>query len=215
MSRHGQNPTPRRREGLLMIAAQVSAVLALAVAWVLPIQFSDAHHASVARTIAASGDEPYPLLNVRQKVGHHQHGGFTVDAEVADYWTLEGGTATVALHGYDQSAVVAEQEGWFAIPGSSGGEVYVTGDGQFGMLAADYRSALGGEFDDLYRVADAWVAGWLLVGLGALIGRSAGQVRRGAASVWRAGLTPVLYIAVAVALLAIAYGLSLPLASGS
>jgi hypothetical protein len=213
MSRHAQSPTPPRREGLLVLAAGVFAMLALAVAWVLPIQFSDAHHVAAARAIAEAGAEPYSVLEIRQKVGYLR--GWGVDSEVATYQTGDGGTATVRLHGYDQSAVVAEKKGWFSVPRSSGDEVYVSSDGRFGMLAADYRAAIGGEFDDLYRVADIWVGGWVLLGVGALIGRAASQVRREAASVSRAQLAPALYIAGAAALLAVAYGLSFPLAHSS
>lgn len=212
MSRHGQGPTPPRWEGVLAIAARAAAILALAIAWVLPIQFSDAHHAAAAQEMAASGAARYPVLDVRQKVSYYYRGGWAVDAEVAEYRTVDGSSSVVRLHGYDQSEVVAERAGWFSMPGSSGSEVYVSSDGRFGMLASDHRVALRDEFHELYRLVDAWVAGWLFLGLGALIGRAASQVRRGASSVSQAALAPVLYIAVASALLAVAYGLSFPLA---
>src|SRR3954447_21365739 len=114
MSRHAQSPTPPRREGLLVLAAGVFAMLALAVAWVLPIQFSDAHHVAAARAIAEAGAEPYSVLAIREKAGCLR--GWGVDSEVATYQTGDGGTATVRLHGYDQSAVVAEKKGWFSVP---------------------------------------------------------------------------------------------------
>jgi hypothetical protein len=213
VSRHGQGPTPPRREGLLRIMARVSAFLALAVAWVVPIQFSDAHHAAAARAIASTGAPPRAVLEVRQEVTWTR--GWSVDSEVALYRTHEGGTATVRLHGYDESAIVAERQGWFSVPGSSGDVVYVSSDGRFGMLATDYQAAIGGEFDGLYLVADAWVAGWVLLGLGALLARALSQVRRSAATTGQAGLAPVLYMAGAIALLAVAYGLSFPLARSS
>lgn len=207
MSRHGQGPTPPRREGLLLIAAAVSGVVMLAIgAFVVPIRFSDAHHAATARAIEASGSAPYPVIEVRQRVGYFR--GWGVDQEVAEYRTPDGDSATVRLHGYDQSAVAAENEGWISVPGSSGDEVYISSDGRFGMLAADYRATLRGEFDGPYRVADAWVGGWVLLGLAALAVRASSQVRRGAATAWRAVLTPAVYAGGAVALLAVAYVLS-------
>lgn len=213
MSRHGQGPTPPRREGLLQILVRVATYAAFAVAWVVPIQFSDAHHAAAARAIAATGAPPCTVLEVRQEVTWTR--GWSVNSEVARYRTTGGGTATVRLHGYDESAIVAERHGWFSVPGSSGDLVFVSRDGRFGMLDTDYRAAIGGEFDVLYLVADAWVAGCVLLGLGALLTRALSEVRRSAATAWQAGLAPILYLAGAMALLAVAYGLSFPLARSS
>jgi hypothetical protein len=195
-----------------MTAAFLAFVLA---ALVVPIQFVDGHHTRMAEAIEQSGAGPYPVVEVRQLVEEGRT-GHVVDAQVADYRTGSGTpTATVSLHGYDGSAVVAEAEGWFVVDGGDDEDVYVTADGRDGFLAADYRLALEGEFDGPYRVADAWIGGWGLVGLVLLTVLSMRRARRGATSTRRALLAPAAYVAVAAVLMASAYGLSFPLAGGT
>ena len=181
--------------------------------FVVPIQFADAQHTRLAQQIEREGGESHPVVEVRQKVERLR--GYSVDAQVATYRDGEG-TATVRLQGYDQSAVVTEQEGWFVVPPGSGEQrVHVTADGRSGFLAEDYRLVLDGEFDDLYRVADGWIGGWGLVGLATLTVLSVRRFRRRATSARRAALAPALYCAAAAALVALAYGVSFPLAAGT
>ena len=182
--------------------------------FVVPIQFAEAQHTRLAQQIQRDGGESHPVVEVRQKV-ERSRGSHHVGAQVATYRD-EGGTATVRLHGYDQSAVVTEQEGWFVVPPGRGrSQVYVTADGRSGFLAEDYQLLLSGEFDDVYRVADGWIAGWGVVGLTTLTVLSVRRVRRRATSARRAALAPALYCAAAAALVALACGVSFPLAAGS
>ena len=208
------DPRPTDGEAWLRRIWVTAAFLALLVGvFVVPIQFADGHHTRLAQQIERDGGDPYPVIEVRQKVDLAR--SYSVDAQVATYRD-GGGTATVRLHGYDQSAVVTEDEGWFVVPPGRGREqIYVTADGRSGFLAEDYHLVLNGEFDDLYRVADAWIGGWAVVGLTALTVLSVRRFRRRATSARRAALEPALYCAAAVALVSLAYGISFPMAAGS
>ena len=209
--RHRDPAGPTRFERLLRGTWISAAFLALLLGvFVVPIQFIDARDTAAAQQIESSGAQPYPVLEVRQKV-ERTRSGYLVAEQVATYRSPDG-TATVELRSYDGSAVVREEEGWFAVPARSGlEEVYVSDDGRRGYLAEDYRLLLDGEFDGLYRVADLWIGGWALVGLGALTALSVRRARRGVTTARRAASAPALYCAGAVGLLALAYGLSFPL----
>ena len=188
-----------------------AAFLALLLGvFVVPIQFIDGRDAALARQIEASGAPPQVVLEVRQEV-ERARSTYVVDEQVATYRTSSG-TATVPLRSYDQSAVVTETEGWVEVP-SDGGvrEVYVAPDGRNGFLAEDYRLLLGGEYDDLYLVADLWIGGWAFVGLAAVTWLWRLRARRGVTTARRAALVPALYCASAAGLVALAWALSFPL----
>ncbi len=176
---------------------------------VVPIQFIDARDADMAREIESSGAAPRPVVEIRQKVDRWRT-GFSVDEQAVTYRT-DRGTASAELHGYDQSAVVREEEGWFVVHDGDRQYVYVTADGGDGFLAEDFRSALDGEFDDVHRVADIWIGGWALVGFGLLSLLSLGRTRQGSTSGVRAAAPPILYVLGAAAFVGLAYGLSFPL----
>jgi hypothetical protein len=191
-----------------MLLALVPAV------FVVPIQFAEAHLTQLAQQIELGGGDPYPVVEIRQKV-ELSRGSHAIEAQVATY-RVDEETATVRLHGYDQSDVVREEEGWLVVPAGSGSAlVYVTADGRDGFLARDYRAALEGEFDDLYVVANAWIVGWAGVGLITLTALSVQRSRRGATTPRRAALAPALYCAGAVALVGLAYGFSFSMAAAS
>jgi hypothetical protein len=180
--------------------------------FVVPVQFVDGHRAGIANEIERSGAEAYPVLEVRQKVDRGRRGIHTVEMQVATYRSGTG-TATVRLHGYDSSEIVESEEGWFVAAGPDDRlEVYVTEDGRNGFLSDDYRPALEGEYDDLYLVADLWIAGWAVVGVGALTASSLRRARRREITARRAALAPAVYCAVAAASVGVAYVVSFPLA---
>jgi hypothetical protein len=193
-----------------------AAFLALLVGvFVVPVQFVDGHQSALAEEIENAGAAPYPVEEVRQKVERARRGIYRIEAQVATY-RAGTGTATVRLHGYDSSDLVAREEGWFVAAGRDDRlEVYVTEDGRDGFLSEDYRDALSGDFEGLYPVADAWVAGWAVVGLAALTALSVRRARRGETTPRRAALAPALYCAAAVAVVALAYAVSFPLAGGT
>lgn len=215
--RHADPADPRLTDGEMWLRRIWLTATCLALflgLFVVPIQFADAHHTRLAQQIERQGGEPRPVVEVRQKV-ERSRGSHTVEAQVATY-LVDGTTASVRLHGYDQSVVVEEQAGWFVVPPGSGGQqVYVTADGRSGFLTEDYDLVLNGEFDDLYRVADGWIGGWGGVGLTSLTVLSVRRFRRRATSARRAALALALYCAAAAALVALAYGVSFPLAAGS
>ncbi|SOE00569.1 hypothetical protein [Blastococcus haudaquaticus] len=200
---------PTRSERLLRGTWIVAAFLAVLMGvFVVPIQFIDARDTARAQRIESSDAEAYPVLEIRQRVGSTRT-GYVVEEQVATYRS-PAGTATVELRSYDSSAVVRDEEGWFAVPVRGGpAEVFVSDDGRTGYLAEDYRLLLDGGYDGLYRAADSWIGGWALVGLGTLTWLSVRRTRRGVTSGRRAVLAPALYCAVAAGLVPLAYGVSL------
>jgi hypothetical protein len=206
---------PARLERVLRRTWITATFLAVFIGvFVLPIQFTEGHHARVAQEIERSGTDAHPVLEVRQKVDGAR-GRWSVEAQVATYRT-EDGTATVRLRGYDQSAVVAREEGWLvAADRADRLEVYVAEDGRSGFLAADYRDALDGEFSGVLLAADLWIGGWAVVGLATLSVLSLRRWGRGVITRRRAALVPALYCAVAIASVALTYGLSSSLAAST
>ena len=209
----GPRDEPPVFERVLRWTWMTAVGLALLVGvFVVPIQFIDGREAALAEQIESSGAAPYPVLELRQHVDRAR-GSYTVDELVATY-RADSGTQTVSLRGYDQSAVVTEEEGWFDVPPSDGTrEVHVAADGSTGFLAEDYRSILDGEFDGLYRVADTWIGGWAVVGLAAVTWLWLRRARRGVTTNRRAALVPALYCGTAAVLVLLLWGLSFPLAA--
>jgi hypothetical protein len=203
---------PTGIERVLRHTWMAAVFLALLVGvFVVPLQFIDTRDATMAQQIDRSNAVPYPVLEVRQKVERFRF-SYVVDVEVATY-RRGAEVVTARLHGYDSSAVVAEREGWFVVPERGGArEVYVTEDGRTGFLADDYRLVLDGEFDDVYVLADLWIGGWALVGLGALTWLTVQRARRGVTTARQIAVVPALYCTGAAGLVALGYGSSFPLA---
>lgn len=65
----GKAHAPARLERVLRRTWITATFLAVFIAvFVLPIQFTEGHHARVAQEIERSGADPYPVLEVRPKV---------------------------------------------------------------------------------------------------------------------------------------------------
>ena len=65
------------------------------------------------------------------------------------------------------------------VPGGSGHQVFVTGNGRGDFLAEGYRLTSDGELDHFYRITNLWVQAWIPVALAALAAVAADRVHRG------------------------------------
>ncbi|RBY94019.1 hypothetical protein DQ244_01210 [Blastococcus sp. TBT05-19] len=203
-----------RAERVLRGVCVGAVVLSLMLGvFVIPIQFIDGRLTRMVEAIESSDPAPHPALTLRQRVEEDRY-GYGVDELLATYRGDGGEVRTARLHYYGQLRVVREQEGWHEMPVGAGAEIHLTPDGRDGFLAEDYRERLRNEDDVLYRVADAWIAGWAGLGLVALGARSALRLRRGVVGTRGAVLPAVLYGVGAVALVAVGWAVSFPLGDG-